>query len=74
MKNNSVERILNLIFTSSILLGMYSIVKTYYFDRRNLPEGVCPITNNRALLVLSIGILILYMILSTIYEKKRDVL
>lgn len=74
MKNNSVEKILNLIFTSSILLGMYSIVKTYYFDRRNLPEGVCPITDNRALLVLSIGMLILYMILSTIYEKKRDVL
>ncbi|MGY0374633.1 hypothetical protein [Clostridium sp. JNZ J1-5] len=70
MKNKKVEIILNIIFTSSIVLAIFTMIKTYYIDRRNLPPGACPVANNKPLLYISIGMLVFYIIASTIYEKR----
>lgn len=70
MKRKTQEIILNIIFTSSIILGIYTLIKTYYLDRKGLPEGVCPVTNNRPLFYISIGMTVFYLVVSIIRDKK----
>lgn len=70
MKIKTQETILNIIFASSIVLGIYTLIKTYYLDRRGLPEGVCPVTNNRYLFYISIGMTAFYLVASIINDKR----
>lgn len=71
MNNKKVGTILNIIFASAIILGIYTMIKAYFLDRRGLPEGACPVTNNRPLFYISIGMLVFYMVASFIYEKRE---
>ncbi|WP_461206831.1 hypothetical protein [Clostridium sp. DL1XJH146] len=65
-----VKFITNIYFLVAILVSAYALLKTYYFDRIGLPEGVCPVDNNRPLMYLSIGLLVTYFIGTYFIEKK----
>lgn len=41
---------------SGSILGVYALIRTWVV-RAGLPEGVCPIDNNRPLLYLALGLL-----------------
>lgn len=60
----------NILYTASILFALFVMVKTY-FDRRNLPEGVCPFDNNRQLMFVAIGFLITVMIITTMMDRRK---
>ncbi len=70
MNHKKVKLISNIYFLVAIILSGYTLVKTYYFDRRGLPDEVCPVTNNRPLMYLSIGLLVTYFIVTYYIEKK----
>jgi 7,8-dihydropterin-6-yl-methyl-4-(beta-D-ribofuranosyl)aminobenzene 5'-phosphate synthase len=75
IKNKGVNKIKlkilsNVLFVLSIILSGYILLKTY-LNVRKLPDGVCPIDNNRPLIYFVIFILLSHLIISYIDEKKR---
>jgi len=64
---------------SNILLGIGAVLGALalYLSlslRANLPPGVCPIDNNRPLMYIAIGVLLISFVLSVIADriKKRS--
>lgn len=53
----------NLLFFSGVGLGLYAIAKIYII-RSGLPEGVCPVTDNRPLMYAAVLLLLLSLVLS----------
>ena len=72
MKDKKVFTLSNLIYTSSLIFAVGVLVKTY-IDRSKVPPGVCPIDDNRGLMILAIGILGFATIVTSVidYRKKK---
>ncbi len=51
------------------VLAIYALVATW-LAQRNLPEGVCPIDDNRPLMILAAVLLVTSLVLSMIRPKK----
>lgn len=63
-------------FGAGIIVTIYGLAKTF-LDRRNLPEGVCPIEDNRNVMYIGIALLLISAVLDFILDyrlkiKKRD--
>lgn len=67
---NKIEISLNVLFIFGIILSSYTLIKVYYLDKYKLLPGTCPVSDNRTLIFISIGVLFLYFVLSALYEKK----
>ena len=51
------------------ILAVYALAATW-LAQRNLPEGVCPIDDNRPLMILAAVLLVSSLVLSMIRPKK----
>ncbi|GKX31114.1 hypothetical protein SH1V18_35940 [Vallitalea longa] len=62
----------NIIFYIAIAISIYALGKTY-FERSKLPDGVCPVNNNRSILTIAIAVIIIYLIITFIewYINKK---
>lgn len=69
MKYKKLSIISNIIFFSSSIFALGVLAKNY-IDRSKVPAGVCPIENNRSLMIVSIVILVLAFIFTTIIDRK----
>ncbi|MBC7961155.1 MAG: hypothetical protein H7X94_14945 [Vallitaleaceae bacterium] len=72
MKIKKYLTLSNLLFTGSVLFAIAVLLKTY-LDNAKVPEGVCPVDNNRGLLIVAITILLLVTVITSImdYKKKK---
>ncbi len=59
----------NLLFTGSVLFALLVLLKTFV-DKSRVPEGVCPITNNRSLLIISLVVLIIVTVITAMIDYK----
>ncbi|MBU5292467.1 hypothetical protein FYJ27_02530 [Anaerosalibacter bizertensis] len=69
----NLEKISNYIFYTGLLVAVYGLYKIY-ISRRGLPQGVCPIDDNRPIMYIAIGLFIVSLVLYTIcdfQEKKK---
>lgn len=73
MKKIKLHTISNILFISAIFMSIFSLGKTFY-ERSRLPEGVCPIDNNRSMMFIGIIMLFLYLVISTVegYISKKN--
>lgn len=74
MSKIKLHTISNFLFVSAILISIFSLGKTFY-ERSRLPEGVCPIDNNRSIMIIGMFMLLLYLVVSTIeghINKKNE--
>lgn len=60
------ERITGVVGT---ILAIYALIATW-LARRDLPEGVCPIDDNRPLMILAAVLLVTSLVLSMMRPKK----
>lgn len=67
MNSFPFKKLLNVIYTLGILTGIFAIGKIYY-QRSQLPAGVCPVDQSRSLMVLSIALIGLYFVLDYGYK------
>ena len=51
-------------------IGIYALAKIYLV-RRTLPAGTCPVTSNRPLLYLAIGLCCIAFVLSFFERKEK---
>ncbi len=58
----------NITFIFAIILAMYSLINIYIV-RKNLPEGVCPIDNNRPVMYAAIGLSLISLVFSFVGDK-----
>lgn len=73
MKNllrNKLFLISNLLFYSGLLVGAYGLY-TIYKLKLSLPEGVCPIEDNRKILIVSIVLLLTSIFTEWIGSRKK---
>lgn len=63
----------NIIFYSAIAISVFALGKTYY-ERSQLPPGVCPVDDNRNLLTVGIVLIIVYLVISGTewWLKRRE--
>lgn len=63
----------NIIFYVAMAISIYALGKTYY-ERSKLPEGVCPVDDNRSILTIAIIVIIVYLIINFIewYINKKN--
>lgn len=66
---NKLIFISNILFYSGLILGAYGFYVVFKM-RISLPEGVCPITDNRKIITFSIILLISSIILEWIGNRK----
>ncbi|WBW99142.1 hypothetical protein [Oceanirhabdus sp. W0125-5] len=73
MNKIKLHTISNMLFISAVFMGIFSLGKTFY-ERSRLPEGVCPIDNNRSMMIIGAILLLLYIVVSTVedYINKKD--
>ena len=73
MKEKSIKKRVNKIsdylMYSGVIVGVYGLYKVIV-SRIGLPEGVCPITDNRGVLYLGMILLISSVILSFISDRE----
>lgn len=67
MKNKKIFKFTNILFAIGIIFSVGVLIKSY-IDKSKLPEGVCPINNNRELLIAAIIVLIVITIITTFIE------
>ena len=60
----------NILYGIGVLYAIGILGKTYY-DRLKLPAGICPIDNNRGLMISGIIVLILVTIITSIIDHKQ---
>lgn len=65
----SLNKFSNSLFYIGIILGIIGYYQIYK-ERATIPSGVCPINNNRGLIIISALILISSVITSIIYERN----
>lgn len=70
MKRN-LEKLSNYTFYAGFLVAIYALYKVYV-NNRELPPGVCPIENNRPMLIVAIVLLTISFLLSLIHDVKRN--
>ncbi|GAA0177369.1 hypothetical protein SH2C18_06180 [Clostridium sediminicola] len=68
MNKKNFNLLTNMFFYLGVSVSLFAIGKTYY-DRSVLPEGVCPVNDNRFLMYLGIISLIIHVIASYLGEK-----
>ncbi|MCM1988613.1 hypothetical protein [Oceanirhabdus seepicola] len=73
MNKIKLHTISNLLFISAVIISIFSLGKTVY-ERSRLPEGVCPIDNNRSIMIIGMIMLFLYLVVSTVegYIRKEN--
>ncbi|WP_052447316.1 hypothetical protein [Clostridium polynesiense] len=69
---NYFDKISNYLLYIGMLIGAYGFY-VIYISRAGLPEGACPIEDNRPIMFVSIGFLIASLIFSfaSDYYKKK---
>lgn len=65
----SLNKLSNLLFYMGILLGVIGYDQIYKV-RATLPPGVCPIDNNRGLIIIAALMLISSVVTSVLYERN----
>ncbi|MFR1707740.1 MAG: hypothetical protein ACLSV2_02470 [Clostridium sp.] len=65
----SLNKLSNLLFYTGIFLGVIGYYRIYKV-RANLPSGICPIDDNRGLIIVAAFMLISSVITSTLYERN----
>jgi hypothetical protein len=55
---------------AAAIIGGYALVNSYLI-KRGLPSGICPVTSNKPLLCIAIGLCIISFILS-FFDRKVD--
>ncbi len=70
MKIKKFFTLSNLLYTGSILFAFGVLLKTY-IDRSAVPEGVCPLNNNRSLIVIAIVLLLLVTAVTSFMDYKK---
>lgn len=68
--NKNLGKISNYIFYLGLLVAAYGLYKSY-ISTRGLPPGACPIENNRPVLYIAIGLLVISTILSYIQDLQK---
>lgn len=69
MKKNILSYFSNGSLITGVIIGVYALVKIYIIKSK-LPEGACPVINNRPLLYTSIVLCCISFILSILEEKE----
>lgn len=71
MKKN-LDKISDYIFYTGFLVAAYGFYKIY-INRSGLPQGVCPVDDNRPILYVAIGMFLISLILYIIddFQKKK---
>lgn len=59
----------NIIYGVSMLFAISVMAKVYY-DRSQLPAGVCPITNNNIWVYSAIGVLLVSIVVTSILDRR----
>lgn len=59
----------DILFYIAIVFSGYTLFKIYMMNR-TLPEGVCPVNNYIEYIYISIGLTVLYFILSFVNKRK----
>lgn len=75
MKNKKLLNLSNLLYAIGILFALGVYLKSY-IDKSRLPEGMCPIDNNRGLMFVAIIILVIITIITSVidyFEKKKEI-
>lgn len=72
MKKN-LHLLSNIVFYSAIAVSVFALGKTYY-DRSQLPSGICPVDDNNNILTVGIILIIVYLFISGIewWMKKKE--
>lgn len=60
----------NIIYAISMVYALGVVAKIYY-DRQNLPAGVCPVTNNNIWVYSAIAVLVIGIVVTTILDRKK---
>lgn len=60
----------NIIYAITLLYGGAVLAKIYY-DRAQLPPGVCPIDNNNELIYSAIAVLLIGVIITWVIDRKQ---
>lgn len=68
-KKMRLETLSNLLFYLGVLTSIGTITYTYWV-RRSLPKGMCPVSQNYSLYMISIGLLAVSIIMSFISKKS----
>ncbi len=71
MKNKIVSLISNLSFIGGMGIGLYALI-SIFIQNYNLPNGACPIDNNRSLLYLSAVLCVISFITSFFDSKAKS--
>jgi H+/Cl- antiporter ClcA len=72
MKQGRRKKVLlasNILIYVAIFFGIFVMIKTY-IDRRQLPDGMCPINNNQWLYYIAIALLLVSFIFNVIVTRK----
>ncbi len=68
MKKLNLKNIIKTISWLSLIYGAYIIIKVM-IARANLPEGVCPLDDNRPDILLGVFLIIGSMAVEVVYDK-----
>jgi len=60
----------NIFLVAAVIIGGYALIDSYLI-KRSLPSGVCPVTSNKPLIYIAVGLCIVSLILS-FFDKKKD--
>lgn len=70
MSKVNLNTISNWLFYLGILVGVIGFYRIYSV-RAALPPGVCPVDNNRGMLILGVFMLLTSVITAIIYERQN---
>ena len=74
MKLKRIKKLSDYLFVASILFSLGVLLKSW-FDRKGLPEGVCPIDNNSQWITMAITLLVISFVATSLidfYTKKHS--
>ena len=70
MKNKIITYLSNITLVVGAALGVYVIID-FIIQKNRLPDGACPLTDNKAIIFVAIAFLIASFVFSVIEQKQK---